>query len=66
MWHKGIILSEVQVYKMKIHGLKLHLSSDVMHFSTRLKLIKCRCCPHIETSQLICCANHELKFRIEC
>ena len=22
-----------------------------------LKSIKCQCCPHIETSQLICCAN---------
>ena len=24
--------------------------------------IKCRCCPHVETSQLICCANQLTGF----
>ena len=24
--------------------------------------IKCQCCPHIETSQLICCANQLTGF----
>ena len=27
------------------------------YYVPHAELIKCQCCPHIETSQLICCAN---------
>ena len=29
-----------------------------------LRPIKCQCCPHIEASQLICCANQLTGFYI--
>ena len=30
--------------------------------TSSFKHIKCQCCPHIETSQLICCANQLTGF----
>ena len=59
-----VVIGPGQISIVKLSMQKEYLAGSWISFGM-IKLfqpIKCRCCPHTETSQLICCANQLTDF----
>ena len=50
------------VEKQKSYQKLISNGNEILKLSPRHYPIKCQCCSHIETSQLICCANQLTGF----
>ena len=61
-WKRQYLCSQIYLWNSKFSSDKPSLLRSLVGLWSRSQPIKCQCCPHIETSQLICCANQLTGF----